>query len=56
MHARMPYPLPALPYRAVLYLATPSGADARAATQAGLLGCMTTPAQGNVIPRGPPKA
>ncbi|MFE4756048.1 hypothetical protein ACFRIB_38455 [Streptomyces mirabilis] len=38
--------------RAVLYLATPSGADVRAARQAGLLGSMTTPAQGNVIPPG----
>lgn len=36
----------------MLYLATPSGADVRAAKQAGLLGCMTTPAQGNVIPPG----
>lgn len=36
----------------MLYLATPSGADVRAAMQAGLLGCMTTPAQGNVIPPG----
>jgi len=36
----------------VLYLATPSGPDVRAAMSAGLLGCMTTPAQGNVIPDG----
>lgn len=36
----------------MLYLATPSGADIRAAMQAGLLACMTTPAQGNVIPPG----
>ncbi|MBK6018686.1 hypothetical protein JHN45_47440 [Streptomyces sp. MBT53] len=36
----------------MLYLATPSGADVRTAMQAGLLGCMTTPAQGNVIPPG----
>ncbi|MFC9932324.1 hypothetical protein [Streptomyces sp. NPDC127190] len=36
----------------MLYLATPSGADVRAAMQAGLLGCMTTPAQGNLIPPG----
>ncbi|MDQ1033551.1 hypothetical protein QF035_011220 [Streptomyces umbrinus] len=36
----------------MLYLATPSGADVRAAMQAGLLACMTTPAQGNVIPPG----
>ncbi|MEU9395780.1 hypothetical protein AB0D86_37995 [Streptomyces sp. NPDC048324] len=36
----------------MLYLATPSGADVRAAMQAGLLACMTTPAQGNVIPHG----
>ncbi|MEU8952028.1 hypothetical protein [Streptomyces sp. NPDC048489] len=34
----------------MLYLATPSGAEVRAAMQAGLLACMTTPAQGNVIP------
>ena len=36
----------------MLYLATPSGPDVRAAMSAGLLGCMTTPAQGNVIPDG----
>ncbi|MFD3381323.1 MULTISPECIES: hypothetical protein [unclassified Streptomyces] len=36
----------------MLYLATPSGADVRAAMQSGLLACMTTPAQGNVIPPG----
>ncbi|MET8291495.1 hypothetical protein ABZV80_40935 [Streptomyces sp. NPDC005132] len=36
----------------MLYLATPSGADVRAAMRAGHLGCMTTPAQGNVIPAG----
>ncbi|RSN14841.1 hypothetical protein DMH25_07855 [Streptomyces sp. WAC 01325] len=36
----------------MLYLATPSGPDVRAAMEAGLLGCMTTPAQGNVIPAG----
>ncbi|MET8411728.1 hypothetical protein ABZV34_27145 [Streptomyces sp. NPDC005195] len=36
----------------MLHLATPSGADVRAAMQAGLLACMTTPAQGNVIPAG----
>ncbi|OIV36990.1 hypothetical protein BIV57_13460 [Mangrovactinospora gilvigrisea] len=34
------------------YLATPSGPEARAAMSAGLLGCMTTPAQGNRIPEG----
>lgn len=34
----------------MLYVATPSGASVRAAMQAGLLVCMTTPAQGNVIP------
>ena len=34
------------------YLATPSGPDVKAAMSAGLLGCMTTPAQGNVIPDG----
>ncbi|WP_406834824.1 hypothetical protein ACICHK_00170 [Streptomyces sp. AHU1] len=38
--------------RAVLYLATPSGPEVRAVMQAGLLGCMTTPAQGNLIPAG----
>lgn len=36
----------------MLYLGTPSGPDVRAAMIAGLLGCMTTPAQGNVIPDG----
>jgi hypothetical protein len=36
----------------VQYLATPSGPDVRAAMSAGLLGCMTTPAQGNKIPDG----
>jgi len=36
----------------VLYLGTPSGPDVRAAMSAGLIGCMTTPAQGNVIPDG----
>ena len=36
----------------MLYLGTPSGPDVRAAMSAGLLGCMTTPAQGNVIPDG----
>lgn len=34
----------------MLYLATPSGPNVRAAMSAGLIGCMTTPAQGNVIP------
>lgn len=34
------------------YLGTPSGPDVRAAMSAGLIGCMTTPAQGNVIPDG----
>lgn len=34
----------------VLYLATPSGPDVIAAMEAGLLGCMTTPAQGNRLP------
>ncbi|MFF7183283.1 hypothetical protein [Streptomyces sp. NPDC008121] len=34
----------------MLYLGTPSGPDVRAAMSAGLLGCMTTPAQGNRIP------
>lgn len=36
----------------VRYLGTPSGPDVRAAMSAGLIGCMTTPAQGNVIPDG----
>ncbi|MEU8740646.1 hypothetical protein [Streptomyces halstedii] len=36
----------------MLYLGTPSGPDVRAAMSAGLLGCMTTPAQGNRIPDG----
>lgn len=36
----------------VAYLGTPSGPEVRAAMSAGLIGCMTTPAQGNVIPVG----
>lgn len=36
----------------VRFLGTPSGPDVRAAMSAGLIGCMTTPAQGNVIPDG----
>lgn len=36
----------------MLYLGTPSGPDVRAAMSAGLIGCMTTPAQGNVVPDG----
>ena len=36
----------------VRYLGTPSGPDVRAAMSAGLIGCMTTPAQGNIIPPG----
>jgi hypothetical protein len=36
----------------VLYVGTPSGPDVRAAMSAGLLACMTTPAQGNRIPDG----
>lgn len=36
----------------VTYLGTPSGPEVRAAMSAGLIGCMTTPAQGNVIPDG----
>lgn len=36
----------------VAYLGTPSGPDVRAAMSAGLIGCMTTPAQGNRIPDG----
>ncbi|RPK74484.1 hypothetical protein [Streptomyces sp. ADI95-17] len=38
----------------MLYLGTPSGPDVQNAMRAGLLGCMTTPAQGNVIPDGTP--
>jgi hypothetical protein len=34
----------------VLYLATPSSMRVRDAMSAGLIGCMTTPAQGNVLP------
>ncbi len=34
------------------YIGTPSGPEVRAAMSAGLLGCMTTPAQGNRIPDG----
>ncbi|MET9566386.1 hypothetical protein [Streptomyces tauricus] len=33
-------------------MATPSGAEEQAVMQAGLLACMTTPAQGNVLPPG----
>ena len=36
----------------VLYLATPSSPEARQAMSDGLIGCMTTPAQGNRIPDG----
>ena len=36
----------------MLYLGTPSSDDIRAAMSRGDLGCMTTPAQGNVIPDG----
>ena len=36
----------------VQYLGTPSGPEVRAAMSAGLIGCMTTPAQGNRIPDG----
>jgi hypothetical protein len=36
----------------VLYLATPSTPRVREAMSAGLLGCMTTPKQGNVVPPG----
>jgi hypothetical protein len=36
----------------VLYLANPSTPQVREAMTAGLLGCMTTPAQGNILPRG----
>lgn len=40
----------------VLYLATPSGPDVVAAMRVGALGCMTTPAQGNVLPLDTPWA
>lgn len=36
----------------MLYVGTPSGPDVRAAMSAGLIACMTTPAQGNRIPDG----
>lgn len=36
----------------MLYLATPSGREAIAAMTAGDIGCMTTPAQGNLVPPG----
>lgn len=36
----------------MLYVGTPSGPEVRAAMSAGLLACMTTPAQGNRIPDG----
>lgn len=36
----------------MLYLTTPSGPDVRYAMERGLIGCMTTPAQGNRIPDG----
>src|SRR5262245_62932689 len=36
----------------MLYLATPSSPQIREAMTAGDLGCMTTPAQGNVVPEG----
>jgi hypothetical protein len=36
----------------VIYLANPSTERIRAAMRAGLLGCITTPGQGNHVPRG----
>lgn len=36
----------------MLYLATPSSAETRHAMTAGLLGCITTPAQGMTVPDG----
>jgi hypothetical protein len=36
----------------VIYLANPSTERVRATMRAGLLGCMTTPVQGNVVPEG----
>jgi hypothetical protein len=36
----------------MLYIATPSGPEIRAAMAAGILACMVTPAQGNVVPAG----
>lgn len=38
----------------MLYLAPPSGDDVIAAMEAGLIGCMTTPLQGNKLPDGVP--
>lgn len=35
-----------------MYIATPSGPPVRDAMQAGLIACMTTPAQGNRVPDG----
>ncbi len=40
----------------MLYLATPSGPEVRAAMLAGHLGCMTSPRQGNRLPPGVPWA
>jgi hypothetical protein len=34
----------------VLYMSTPSSPEIRAAMSAGEFGCMTTPAQGNIVP------
>lgn len=36
----------------VLYMSTPSGPEVRTAMSVGEFGCMTTPAQGNVLPEG----
>lgn len=36
----------------MLYLGTPSGPDVKRVMEAGDLGCMTTPRQGNLIPHG----
>lgn len=36
----------------MIYIANPSTEKVRAAMRAGLLGCMTTPAQGNAVPDG----
>lgn len=36
----------------MLYLTTPSSPKVREAMSAGVVGCMTTPAQGNIVPTG----
>jgi hypothetical protein len=54
-HERAPTPEPrsrTARHDGVLYLATPSTPDIRTAMTVGLIGCMTTPAQGNRVPDG----